>query len=71
MSEQSLKNALRVTELEGELQQLHGAASQMREFLAGALCCGCGEPLGQTEELMNADGRTFHKKCEKAVDDFD
>lgn len=44
------------------------AALQLRKFLAGALCCECGEPLGTSEEIIQDDEeRTIHARCESAV----
>lgn len=41
------------------------AARQLRKFLAGALCCQCGEQLGEDEEIIQDDDEcTIHKRCE-------
>ena len=39
---------------------------QLRKYLAGALCCVCGEPLGMEAEIVQDDEeRTIHKDCEE------
>lgn len=43
------------------------AMRQVRKFLAGALCCECGEQLGEDEEIVQDDEeRTIHARCEKS-----
>jgi len=65
----NLKNALRVTELESEVRSLHFIMKQVRDMLAGALCCECGDPLGHDEEIVCDDeDRTIHKHCENGND---
>ena len=64
-----LANALRVTELEGEIHVMRLAAKELRDFLAGALCTVCGEPLGHDEEIIQDDDRTMHKHCERPFED--
>lgn len=43
----SLSDTLRVTELEAEMQAMRSMMKELRDFVAGALCVHCGEPLGQ------------------------
>lgn len=60
----ALSDALRVTELEGEMQAMRSAMKELRDFVAGALCVHCGEPLGHDEEIIQDDGHTMHQRCE-------
>lgn len=43
----------------------------MRKLLAGALCAGCGEPLGDGECGQDDDGRTLHEACLKEYEVVD
>jgi len=50
---------------ESDQHELRLVMKQMRDFLAGALCCACGEPLGHDDEIISDDDeRTIHKRCE-------
>ena len=43
---------------------------QLRKYLAGALCCECGEPLGEDREIIMDDAeRTIHAECETAEEE--
>lgn len=56
--------ALEIAKLEGERHTNNALMKQLRDFLAGALCCQCGEELGHDEEIIqDDDGRTIHKTC--------
>ncbi len=35
----------------------------MRRLLAGALCAGCGDPLGDGECGQDDEGATMHEAC--------
>jgi hypothetical protein len=53
-------------------EALRGARHQMlhlRKFLAEALCCICGERLGEDDNdiLSDDEDRTVHKHCEEAA----
>jgi hypothetical protein len=49
---------------QGERQEQQMMMRQMRNYLAGALCTICGEPLGHDEEIVQDDeDRTMHKRC--------
>jgi hypothetical protein len=61
----TLSDALRVIELEGEMQGMRSLVKELRDYLAGALCAACGEPLGHEEEIIQADDCTIHKHCEE------
>jgi hypothetical protein len=66
----TLEEAMRDAERDSEVRESRYAMKQLRNFLAGALCCVCGEPLGHDEEIVSDDeDRTVHKRCEDADDD--
>lgn len=65
-----------ILENENLRSQLHGAASriaQMRNMIAGALCCHCGEPLGDNDEniISNDEDETIHKNCIESIMNID
>lgn len=66
MTEQSnLAAAMRESEAESERNALRLIAKELRDYLAGALCAACGDPLGHDEELVqDDDDRTMHKRCD-------
>lgn len=59
-----LRASLAASEAESEAHGLRLMMKQLRDFLAGALCTVCGEPLGHDEEIIQDDDRTMHKRCE-------
>jgi hypothetical protein len=64
MTDQAFKQAMRIAELESDMHALRGVATQMRHFLACALCTECGEPLGDgSVEIICEDDRTMHETC--------
>lgn len=61
-----LSGAFHLIQLEGEIREQRNIMLQLRQFLAGALCCVCGEPLGNEEEIISDDeDRTIHNHCEE------
>lgn len=65
----SIEYEIRVIQLESQLRESHFQMLQLRSFLSGALCCHCGEPLGDSDlELIVGDDvdETIHKECESA-----
>jgi hypothetical protein len=61
-----IADAMRLVQLEDELRSLQ-LARQLRNFLAGALCAVCGEPLGEGRIVqIDKDGTdcTCHAECE-------
>lgn len=61
----SLDETFETIQAEDRARELRLLARQVRKFLAGALCAGCGNPLGEDREVvMNDDGETTHKGCE-------
>jgi hypothetical protein len=66
----TLEEAMRDAARDTEAHEQSYAMKQLRDYLAGALCCQCGEPLGHDEEIVSDDeDRTVHKHCEDADDD--
>lgn len=52
-------------QIEGLERDARMMERQLRKFLAGALCAGCGEALGEDREIiMDDDERTIHKECD-------
>lgn len=47
----------------------HMVERQLRKFLAGALCCVCGEQLGEDREIIMVDDGTIHEDCQPKDED--
>jgi hypothetical protein len=63
----SIELAMENAKLESEMHEMRFAVQQLRNYLAGALCSVCGEPLGNEEEIIqNDDEETMHKHCDEA-----
>jgi hypothetical protein len=61
---------LKLIQLQGEAQEQRHVMLQLRKFLANALCCRCGEPLGYGEIVTNdEETKTLHRDCDKPDDD--
>ena len=61
----SFEEAFSQIQAEGDRQHDRLVLRQMRKFLAGALCCHCGDQLGEDEEIIQDDEeRTCHARCE-------
>jgi hypothetical protein len=64
-----LKKALDDIHHEDELRGARHQMLHLRKFLADALCCICGERLGEDDHDIMSDNedRTVHKHCEEAA----
>lgn len=69
-AESSLGETFEAMQTEERVRELRLRGRQVMQFLAGALCCTCGEQLGdgEAEIIMDDTGRTMHKDCERDVD---
>ena len=50
---------------ETEMREQRMVMLQLRKFLATALCCQCGEPLGDGKIIQDDNDRTIHAECEE------
>lgn len=59
-----ISDTMKRVQAESESTSMRHAAAQLRKFLATALCCHCGEPLGDGTVVQSENEEaTLHEAC--------